>query len=582
MLGIACLSAAWAQDAADTSKLPRPADGKVVYASPQTTIVTTGMTPDAAFADLEKQLAAAGWQNYRELRERTDPGARTLVSRKGATGLEARIAPAPAQGNATSIQFIANPLRNDVPFPPDAREIKFDTNTPVLEATTPRSFDEVSGFYVTELKQRGFELHQPADGSKAIAGDSKNQRAFFAKTGQRPWLLLLRATDAGATAVKLEAVSPQLLPKAPAPQAQAPTPAPRAAVTEAPSAIDKQIDSLIGDVLKDVQKQMGGAMRPPQPQAPPRTAEPALKSKADAKAPIPIPETAGDVEVDSSSLDFESPSSVRALAEFYRTEMRRAGWSSKPSPINRDNMVVLNFNRGNKSLILTIMQTGKDARVSVQGDGLAVDAPQGAAKDDGPDIALQAEESGGLPVPKPNSSVGRTKSLFRYEANATVKARVDTVLAFYKRELAARGWTEAGAAKIEGTRATADYKSPEGPARLTIERHGDETQATIAVRQETAAQKSGLLPKRGMVRLLFGSMADGAAVVTVGGRSTNVAPGVGTKGADGPTMEVKPGVIKVTVKVGKQPPQTETVTVGEGEIWGLLIGPGGILPLQAY
>lgn len=587
-LALTCTAAAFAQDAADTSKLPRPADGKVVYASPQTTIVTTGMTPDAAFAYLERELASAGWQNYREMQERTDPGARTLVSRKGATGLEARIAPAPAQGNATTIQFITNPLRNDVPFPPEAREVKFNPNTPVLEATTPRAFGDVSGFYVAELKQRGFDLHQPADGSQPIAGDAKNQRAFFTKTGQRPWLLLMRATDAGTTAVKLEAVSPQLLPKAPAPQAQAQAPVPQPSPPSAATALDKQIDSLIGDVLKDVQKQISGGARPPQPQAQPRSTEPSLKAKADATAPIPVPETASDVDVDGTSLDFTSPSSVRALADFYRSEMRKAGWSAGASPINRDNMVVLNFGQGGKSVTLTIMQMGASSKVSAQGDVFEAAASDGgaqgtaAAKNDGPDVALEVQESGGLPVPKPNSSVGRTKSLFRYEAHATVKARVDTVLAFYKRELAARDWTEVGAAKIDGTRASADYKSPDGPARLTIERQGDVTAVTLAVRQEAEAKKSGLMPKTGMVRLLFGSMADGTAVVTVAGRNVNVAPGVGQKGTDGPTMEVKPGAIKVTVKVGKQKPQTETVTVAAGEIWGLLIGPGGVLPLQAY
>lgn len=587
---VAASASTFAQDPADTSKLPRPADAKVVYAGPQTTIVTTGMTPDAAFADLEKQLAAAGWQNYREMQERLDPGARTHVSRKGGIGLEARIAPAPAQGNATTIQYITNPLRNDVPFPPEAGDIKFDPNTPVLEANTAKAFDAVAAFYVAEMKPRGYDLHQPLDGSEAIAGDAKNQRAFFTKTAQRPLLLLMRALDAGGTAVKLEAVSPQLLPKPkPAAQAQAPAPAPTPNPgADAGAAVSKQIDSMIGDVLKDVQKQMGGAARPQQPQAQPRSAEPALKLKADANAPIPIPETAGAIDTDSDSLDFSSPSGVRALADFYRSEMRKAGWSAGVSPINRDNMVVLNFGRGGKSLTMTIMRAGDETRVSAQSDIFAATSKAGpgavaiASGNGGPDVALEVQDSGGLPVPKPNSSVGRTKSLFRYEASATVKARADTVLAFYKRELAARGWSEVGAAKISGDTATADFWAPEGPARLTIERKGGETYVTVAVRQEAEARKSGLMPKAGMVRLLFGSMADGLAVVTVAGRTVNVAPGVGQMGTDGPTLEVKPGTLKVTVKVGKQPPQTETVPVAEGEIWGLLIGPGGVLPLQAY
>lgn len=589
----AATTCALAQDPSDTSKLPRPGGAKVIYESPQTTILTTTQSSEATAAELEKLLAAAGWQNYRELQERRepDPAARTLVARKGAIGVEARIAPAPAQGNATAVNFIANPLRHDLPFPLEARDVKFDPNMPLLEAMTPQTFEAIATFYTAELKQRGWDVFQPTDGSQPISGDAKNQRAFFTKSGQRPWLLLMRAQDGGGTVVKIEAVSPQLLPTAkPAPRAQAASPVPNPAPPEARSAIDKQIESLIGDVLRDAQKQIGGAARVPQPGAT-RPAEPALKRKADATAPIPLPETAGDTTLDpgAQSFEFESSSGVRALADFYSREMRREGWSSTPTPINRENMAVLNFARAGKSLTLTVMQFGVSSRVSAQGD--ALEQPDGSnaramdsdkAKDDAPDVALEASESGGLPVPKPNNSVGNTTSLFRYEAFAAVPAKLENVLAFYKRELAARGWSEIGAAKIDSGKATADFKSPEGPARLTLERKDSETYATLAVRKEVEAQKSGLMPKKGMVRLLFGSMADGSATVSIAGRNVAVASGVGLKMPDGPTLEVRPGTHKVTVKVGRQPPQTELVTVAADEIWGLLIGPGGILPLQAY
>ncbi|HEX4892097.1 MAG TPA: hypothetical protein VFV47_02335, partial [Hyphomicrobiaceae bacterium] len=175
--------AALAQDPADTSKLPRPTDAQVIYESAQTTILRTTKSAESTATELEKLLAGAGWQNYREMQQRREPdaAARTLVARKGAIGLEARVAPAPAQGNATTINFITNPLRHDVPFPPDARDVRFDPNTPLLEATTPLSFDAVAAFYIAELKQREWHLFQPTDGSQPVAGDTKSARAFFAK-----------------------------------------------------------------------------------------------------------------------------------------------------------------------------------------------------------------------------------------------------------------------------------------------------------------------------------------------------------------------------------------------------------------
>ena len=111
-------SAALAHDPADTSKLPRPAEAQVIYESAQTTILRTTRSAEDAAAELERLLAAAGWQNYREMQQRREPdaAARTLVARKGAIGLEARIAPAPGQGNATTVNFIATPApRRAVP-----------------------------------------------------------------------------------------------------------------------------------------------------------------------------------------------------------------------------------------------------------------------------------------------------------------------------------------------------------------------------------------------------------------------------------------------------------------------------------
>ncbi|HEX4894161.1 MAG TPA: hypothetical protein VFV47_12805, partial [Hyphomicrobiaceae bacterium] len=415
----------------------------------------------------------------------------------------------------------------------------------------------------------------------------------FAKAGQRPWLLLMRAHDGGGTGVKIEAVSPQLLPTAkPAAEARPAPPVPKSGPSDAPSAIDKQIDSLIGDVLRDAQKQIGGSARVAQPGAT-RAAEPALKRKAVEATPIPIPETAGDLSRDpaAGSLEFQSSSSIRALVEFYQREMRTEKWSPTATPINQENMVVLNFSRTGQTLTLTVMRFGQGSRVAAQGN--ALEQPEGSrapastsvgpnAKDDAPDTTLEAGESGGLPVPKPHNSVGRTSSLFRYEAFAAVPAKIDTVLAFYKRELASRGWSEVSEPKINGGKVSAQFNSPEGPARLTLERRGSETHATLAVRKEAEAQKSGLKAKPGMARLLLGSIIDGAATVSVAGRSIRVPAGVGSKAPDGPTIEVRPGTHKITVKMGGQVERTETVTVAADEIWGLLIGPGGILPLQAY
>lgn len=82
--------------------------------------------------------------------------------------------------------------------------------------------------------------------------------------------------------------------------------------------------------------------------------------------------------------------------------------------------------------------------------------------------------------------------------------------------------------------------------------------------------------------MLFGNVLDKEASVTVGKRTVKVGAGVGSKAPDGPKLDLPPGKHRFSMRVAGAPPQNEEVEIGAGETWGLLIGPGGVLPLQAY
>ena len=124
-----------ADGALDTSKLPRVAGAKEIFASPASTIFTTP-NPVAQTADtLDKALAADGWQKYvapQHFRISRTKASAACRSRKGPLALGVFISVAPAQGNATSVQYNAAALKNDLPFPKDATNIEFDPNKPLL------------------------------------------------------------------------------------------------------------------------------------------------------------------------------------------------------------------------------------------------------------------------------------------------------------------------------------------------------------------------------------------------------------------------------------------------------------------
>ena len=80
---------------------------------------------------------------------------------------------------------------------------------------------------------------------------------------------------------------------------------------------------------------------------------------------------------------------------------------------------------------------------------------------------------------------------------------------------------------------------------------------------------------------MIGNVLDAEAVVTIDRRTIRVAPGTGQKGG-GPKLDLKPGKYRASVKVPGKPAFAEDVTIAAGAATGLLIGHGGLLPLQVY
>jgi hypothetical protein len=309
---------------------------------------------------------------------------------------------------------------------------------------------------------------------------------------------------------------------------------------------------------------------------------PALAKDAPGTPPIPMPAAVEDIEFDGTvgKLEFYSTSSVETLATFFRTALKPLGWKEETSVINRPNMVVLDFNKEDKDLSFTILQLGAKVNVSASGSGLitAAEPPPPVAPQD-----LEAEEMGGLPVPTLHTMSEGDKTPFRRALTASVPADLAAVLGFYRRELGKRNWKE----ETQSTLVTAErvalaFTSPDGPAILKLGRKGRETTVSLVVRDQAAAAKAGILPKPGQAKILFGNAQGTEAVITIDKQAVKIPPGAGTKGPDGPTLDLAPGKYKYSFKAGSAPAGSDEVEVGADETWGLLVGPGGVLALQMY
>jgi hypothetical protein len=313
------------------------------------------------------------------------------------------------------------------------------------------------------------------------------------------------------------------------------------------------------------------------------------KVKAQTEVPIPLPDTAEDIEFDGvdGKLEFTSDTPVRALATFYRATLKPLGWKEQGSVINRANMAVLELSKDDKSLTITIMQMGGQSNVNALGDGLMTTAAKAAqeqqanatppSKED-----LEVEESGGLPVPRRHTLSAGTQTPFRRELSANLPIGLPFVLEFYRRELASRRWTEdTSKAAIQPDQAMLVFASAEGPAVLTLGRKNGETTVLLVVRMTDEATKAGVLPKAGQSRLIMGNMTKSAATVTINKQTINIGAGVGEKAPNGPSLDLAPGKYSYSVKVGGRT-QSDQLEVSADQTWGLMIGPGGGLALQIY
>jgi hypothetical protein len=327
-----------------------------------------------------------------------------------------------------------------------------------------------------------------------------------------------------------------------------------------------------------------------------------LHALANSTTPVPLPENAENIQFKGpeGKLEFDSASSVKALAAFYRGVLKPLGWKEQPSVINKSTMVVMEFSKGGKELSFTAMQMGPKVNVSADGSGLVMaNARPGAASAQASNVSdakaalqdLEPEPDSALPVPKQHtmSSLGTgklpgTETAIRRELNASVAAELASVLAFYRGELGKRGWKEATErAVVKPDQVQLAFASPDGPATLKLGRNDGETTVKLAQKIPAAAAKGDIMPKPGQARLMFVNVGDSEAVFTINKQTVKIAAGAGGPQAKGPTLDLPPGKYQYSLKVGGRPAQSNAIEVAADDTWGLMVAPGGaVMPMQVY
>jgi|GEM_PF-1000369 len=211
--------------------------------------------------------------------------------------------------------------------------------------------------------------------------------------------------------------------------------------------------------------------------------------------------------------------------------------------------------------------------------------PSASRTTERPAGGLIADSAHGLPIPEGHNDLQQGGSRFRKEIKASIAAELKAVIDFYRRELSAAEWKEiVTAAKVEPQSAQLAFTGPTGSLTVKLKTQGRDTVITLVTRDTQAAKAAGLLPSAGKGRLILGNSHEKAATITVNKKDYNLAAGVG---ADDPktglNWEVAPGKYTVEIKLPGEKAQTENLTIGVDEVWGVVILPtGGYLTFQLY
>ena len=532
-----------------TSKLPRVAGAKEVFASPASTIFTTP-TPVMQTTDtVEKALAAEGWQKYvaPHTSASSDASQRTISLKKGPFALTVFITVAPAQGNATSVQYNAVVLKNDLPFPKDATNIEFDPNKPLLTLISGESIEKMLEFYRKELGPLGWLLwsqkHNRVQSAGGAAGEltKSGAYAYYLQGDKRLAALVLERTDTGGTKIKFEELPAGYLASlqreffnsdntgAALVDVHKVSRLEGAKDDSARSSSDRSVYSVarpLADTAAAL-KQMLATDGWRQYVAPlEETNATSLNFKQGGQGlsvsftiqvgknertsqettvyyspvrlnfALAIPEDATDIVFDEHRpyLNVMTAGTVDGTLDFFRKELSARGWvalsaadATKQWPNAKLEEKITNgsaayFLRGTQRPVVLTIQRRDDGKTNAE-----IKVPPFAQAQ----TLEKGEDNFGLPRPKLIKTAGGTGGQNTREMHATVPAEIDTVLAFYRRELTARNWKEeAQGAAVNPDNVVLNFASPEGPAVLRLGHKYDLTTVSLVQQLPKPAAKA--------------------------------------------------------------------------------------------
>jgi len=162
---------------------------------------------------------------------------------------------------------------------------------------------------------------------------------------------------------------------------------------------------------------------------------------------------------------------------------------------------------------------------------------------------------------------------------------IEALVELYETELPKQGWEFIGHS-IAGPEAHLYFEGADGQEFFVdLKSEGSLTGVELVIRNPAAAAEIGVvMPPDGQGRVYFGSIVEEEVTITVDGQDFTLPPGDMMETLEGAQyIDLSPGAYTVTADIpGMDEAASEAVEVGDGEVWTILAGPGGLLPMQMY
>lgn len=320
----------------------------------------------------------------------------------------------------------------------------------------------------------------------------------------------------------------------------------------------------------------------------------AVSETAAATSGLPVAADASELEYDAASetLTYTTVETISKLVDFYRQELASLGWQEdESSALVTDAVASLDFTKGDATASISLLKLGDKTSVTVVTSGLSsgeetADASTPAPGGSSGSEALTAEDKDGLPVPSGYTEYTGESGPFRRGLTVVSPAALPAVLKLYRAELAARGWAELPATVAPtDEKAALLFQNPEqGQLSLDLARNSSGgTDINLLIRDDAGARAAGVLPPSGKARIYFANPGSDTVTFTIAGQDVKVPvqPSDQTM-AEAPHVDLAPGKYPFTLTQPGAAAANDEVQVGAGEIWALVAGPGGALPLQMY